>query len=307
MASERALVTGACGFIGRHIARELKQRGYFVVGIGHGTWDLGESREFGVDEWHGTDVTLDALNIYAGEPVLIAHCAGSGSVSYSMTHPYEDFRRSVDTCAAVLEYARTRAPDAGIVIPSSAGVYGGVDALPIHESTIPRPGSAYGAHKLICEQLATSYATHFGLKIAVVRLFSVYGRGLRKQLLWDACTKLSHGDRTFFGTGDEVRDWIHVGDAATLMLAAVEHSRPGAICTVNGGSGIAVINREILTHLFRCFGRDDSPIFGGAGRLGDPQRYQADTTKAQTLGWHPSFEWRAGVADFVTWFKGVTR
>ena len=53
----------------------------------------------------------------------------------------------------------------------------------------------------------------------MLRLFSVYGEGLEKQLLWDACNKLSSGNRTFFGTGEETRDFMHVSDVAKYVIS----------------------------------------------------------------------------------------
>jgi len=72
------------------------------------------------------------------------------------------------------------------------------------------------------EDLCLSYAGRWGIRTSVVRLFSVYGPSLRKQLLWDACEKFRRGDNTFAGTGSELRDWLHVKDAAALIATAAE-------------------------------------------------------------------------------------
>ena len=166
---------------------------------------------------------------YAGEPDVIVHCAGSGSVGFSMTHPYQDFQRTVATTLAVLEYARLYAPRARVAYPSSAGVYGEVQKLPIAETDPLSPASPYGVHKRFAEELCASYAQHFGIAVAVVRLFSVYGAGLRKQLLWDASQKIMRGENRFFGTGEEIRDWLHVEDAASLLIAAAGHASAQAV------------------------------------------------------------------------------
>ena len=74
-------------------------------------------------------------------------------------------------------------------------MYGAHHAGTISEDADTQPMSPYGHHKLIMEQLCCSYAISFGIRATIVRLFSVYGPWLRKQLLWDLCLRLNEGDR----------------------------------------------------------------------------------------------------------------
>ena len=74
---------------------------------------------------------------------------------------------------------------------SSAAVYGPGHEGPIGEDARLDPASPYGCHKLVMELLCRSYARSFGVSIVLLRLFSVYGEGLQKQLLWDLCSKLA--------------------------------------------------------------------------------------------------------------------
>src|SRR5690349_14934637 len=279
--NKRALVSGAHGFIGRHVARHLAARGFQVAGIGHGAWSRDQWREWGLDEWHAAEVELDALVTYAGEPDIIVHCAGSGSVSFSIAHPYHDFQRTAQTTIAVLEYARLYAPQARIVIPSSGAVYGATDAQPIPESISAAPVSPYGVHKHFAEELCRYYAALYALRTAIVRFFSVYGVGLRKQLLWDACRKLSQNDTTFAGTGEERRDWLHVDDAVNLLYTATDHT--AVECPiVNGGSGASASVAEVLSMLKNGFPAAGAIRFSGAQRKGDPVYFQADIARARS-------------------------
>ncbi len=296
-------MTGANGFLGRHVARSLAQQGHTVLGMGHGNWLREEWESWGLSAWQSADVTLKTLKAYAGEPTIIVHCAGSGSVAFSIKDPLADFERTVETTAHVLEYVRTSAPTCRVVYPSSASVYGTVEAVPIREDCSPAPISQYGTHKLMAEQMVTSYSRQFGTSAAIVRLFSVYGCGLRKQLLWDACLKFTNNDSTFMGTGDEVRDWLHVEDAATLLMAAAEHASPECP-TVNGGSGQGVTVREVLLHLgSRLLQAEVVPSFSGAQRTGDPTRYIADIEGSKAWGWQPARHWVEGVEEYAAWWK----
>jgi UDP-glucose 4-epimerase len=296
------LVTGAFGFVGRHVARAAAAAGQVVRGLGHGAWSRSEWREWGLADWHLADVTLDAMVSYGGEPDLIVHCAGSGSVAFSMAHPAQDFDRTVLTTRDVLEYVRLHRPQARVVLPSSAGVYGQVETLPIAVDAPLRPASPYGRHKRMAEDLALSYARHFGLSAAIARLFSVYGVGLRKQLLWDACDKLSRGPAEFGGTGAETRDWLHVEDAAQLLLLAGEAASPDCPI-VNGATGEGVPIRHIVETLAAGFGGPGQVAFSGVSRPGDPPHFVADIAGARALGWEPRRRLDEELPRYARWFK----
>lgn len=302
MTGKRVLVTGACGFIGRHVARLYAAAGWQVSGMGHGAWVKEELQRWGISEWHRADITLAELQACAGQPDVIVHCAGSSSVGFSISHPYEDFLRNVGTTAALLEFVRLYAPLARIVYPSSAAVYGNVKKLPITEDEATMPESPYGVHKLMAEHLCASYAKNFGISVMVLRLFSVYGNGLRKQLLWDACQKISSGKHAFFGTGSETRDWLNVNDAAELLKTAAEHA--DTTCPViNGGTGVSVTVQEILRELYASLNIGGQPVFNGVLRDGDPVHYLADISRAHALGWHAKVDWKTGIRGYAAWFK----
>ncbi len=296
------LVTGAHGFIGRHVARRFAAAGYEVRGIGHGAWDRKDFSRHGIAFWHQAHVQLDSLVTYGGEPDVIAHCAGSGSVMFSMNHPFQDFDRTVSSTASVLEYVRLHSPGTAVLYPSSAAVYGNAASLPIRESAAREPISHYGVHKLLAERLCQSYAANFQVPVAIVRFFSVYGEGLRKQLLWDACSRATSEGDTFFGTGSELRDWLHVGDAARLLLKAASHAA-GSCPIVNGGSGQEVTVRDILSMVFQEFALEREPRFSGQSRPGDPAGYKADIRMAEAWGWKPEVPLADGIKRYVEWFK----
>lgn len=301
-----ALVTGTHGFIGRHVARVLAREGWSVSGIGHGQFDPQERRAWGLQAHAQADVTLANLAASSPRPELIVHCAGGSSVGFSTAHPLEDFERTVATTAAVLEYARVHCGGATIVYPSSAAVYGTTTMRSLPESAPLKPISPYGVHKRLVEELCSAYVAQFGVRAVIVRLFSVYGAGLRKQLLWDACNRARQGDLSFFGSGREVRDWLHVEDAASLLARAGQVSVP-ACSIINGGTGIGVPVAEVLGELLKCLGVSGAPRFTGAARLGDPEALVADNAAALATGWRPSRDWRSGVKEYADWFTRTAR
>lgn len=304
--SHTVLVTGARGFLGRHVARCFAAAGHTVSGIGHGEWRRDEHSAYGISTWHQADITLERLVQVAGEPDCIVHCAGSSSVGFSLTNPLEDFDRSATTTVAVLDYVRRVTPNTAVVLPSSAAVYGTAILLPNNESAPLRPASPYGVHKLIVEELCQSYAKHFKTRLAIVRLFSLYGEGLRKQLMWDACKKFASGAAEFFGSGEELRDWLHVEDAAKLLHKAALNA--SSLCpVVNGGSGQGISVGRALSLLASTYGTLEPLSFTGEKRAGDPTGYQADITAANQWGWEPRIPLDEGLQRYVRWFKELSQ
>lgn len=299
-----ALVLGAAGFVGRYVCRQLAAKGFSVLGLGHGHWSSEERQTYGLTAWLDADITLSTIqSVCEGEaPVLVVHCAGSGAVSHSFAAPATDFARSVDTTVAMLEFARLQPQPPRVVLTSSAAVYGDQSDRDIDEDTPAAPMSPYGYHKVMAEQLCESYSRFFGLETRIVRLFSVYGEGLRKQLLWDALNKFKRGTPSFFGTGEELRDWIHVDDAARLLCMAALASGVGH-GTYNGGH-VRLNTREVLTLLAQAGQTGLQPVFSGEAHPGNPQRLTASHERAAAvLGFEPQIDLQQGLQRYATWFK----
>jgi UDP-glucose 4-epimerase len=304
-------ITGAKGFIGRHLARHLAQNGHSVYGIGHGIWPTKESRVWGVSGWlnSGIDIAnLEVLRRQSGTPSCVFHLAGGSSVGASFASPHEDFLRTVASTAQLVEWMRISAPEAKLVAVSSAAVYGASYDVPISENFITLPFSPYGHHKLMMEQLCRNYADAFNLQYTIVRLFSVYGSWLQKQLLWDLCCKLDENDEVLClgGTGQELRDWIEISDVVRLLAFASDPEKNSTLI-LNGGTGTATSVAEIASMVLNSWGGTTRIEFSGNGRLGDPRRLVADNHTLNAAGFCIKIGVAQGIDDYVKWFKECRR
>jgi UDP-glucose 4-epimerase len=191
-----------------------------------------------------------------------------------------------------------------LIFPSSAAVYGVTPDAPIDTDQPLNPVSNYGISKRSAENLIQAEARERGLSAAIVRFFSIYGPGLRKQLLWDTCVKATRGELDFFGTGDETRDWIHVQDASRLVLTLSAANHAGITPLVlNGGAGVRATVRQSVEKIFAELGIVHPPRFSGKIREGDPRYFHANVGPALRLGWEPRHTWQRGFEEYVAWYK----
>lgn len=300
---KKILVTGARGFLGSHIAHYFKELGYETYGIGHGDLLVDECRRIGLDYWYKSTVTMEAIKDIKQCFDVIVHCGGSGSVGYSVENPYGDFKKTVDGTLEVLEYMRLYNPKAHLIYPSSPAVQGEHSDTPMREDYIGKPASPYGYHKKIVEDLCQSYSEKFGLQITIVRLFSVYGNGLKKQLLWDACNKIktSNSEVIFWGTGDETRDFIHVEDVARLfdLLVSAQHK----FIIINGGSGAKHSIKEAVELIRVNLSKDVKIDFNNQVNIGNPLYYWADMERMNDLNFSCETSFEDGLKKYVQWFE----
>jgi UDP-glucose 4-epimerase len=301
-------ITGANGFIARHLARELADRGQTVDGIGYGAPQDAAKRYWGYRSCLNGEIDAPNLQAFAAKtdlPTIIYHLAGGSSVGASIAQPHADFSRTVTATEQLLDWVRVNAPQCRIVTASSAAVYGYQNLGPIAEMARLDPMSPYGQHKRMMEQLCQSYANAFGVQSIVLRLFSVYGPTLRKQLLWDLCNRLQDGNRRLVlgGTGSEARDWTHVRDVARLLAVLPGYDVAAPYHVLNGGSGVGTSVAQVAGSVIDSWGDGLSVGFSGQSRAGDPTSLISDSTRLKALG----FEWTtgldAGVNEYVQWFK----
>ena len=309
--SSTVWITGARGFIGQTLAAHCARNGRMICGLGHGAWPPTEAARTGMRHWLNGDVTgsnLQALWKIAGAPEVIYHLAGGSSVGAALAQPGEDFSRTVASTAALLEWVRLAAPATRLVLASSAAVYGDRYSGAINEQMVPHPMSPYGFHKLMMEDLCRSYAANYGIAILVARLFSVYGAGLRKQLLWDLCSRLAAGnaDIELGGNGQEMRDWVDVTDAADVLIRVADlANREVPVLNIGTGTGISVraVAELIISIWLESGSPERSLAFSGVSRRGDPRSLVADVSLLKSLGLACTTNVGSGMRRYVAWYR----
>jgi UDP-glucose 4-epimerase len=298
----RIVITGAFGFIGRHAARAAAREGYLAVGIGRrgSSPAVTGTGEWGLRECRDEAITPEALAALESGPDVILHCAGSGSIAAASESPLASLADNIVTTSSVLEYARLCEKRPRVVLISSAAVYGEAGAGNIAEAQPVRPISVYGTHKVLAEDMGRWYGREYRIPISIVRLFSIYGPGLRREILWEACRRASASAPRFEGTGAEVRDFLHVEDAAKLLLMAVGQASPA--CPIfNGGTGRGTAIHQALAEICRKLGAP-APEFSGAAIAQEPRSQIAEIERVHRLGFYPQVNWQAGLEEYIAWY-----
>ncbi len=311
-----AWITGAQGFIGRYLAHCLHAKGYQVAGIGHGAWPEAEAVQWGLTSWLNGEISasnLAQMQRSLGPPDVVFHLAGGSSVGAAIAHPREDFTRTVVSTSELVEWLRQHSPETQLVAVSSAAVYGASHSGPIQEDARLTPFSPYGAHKLMMEELCRTYAANFGLLVVLPRLFSVYGPGLKKQLLWDLCGKFAAGGQiTLGGSGDELRDWIDVRDVVQALerLGKLASAQAPVINLASGcGTPVREIAAMVSSQWEDSGATSQNVTFSGRSRPGDPFSLVAGVSKIRASGIDSFIPVAQGVAEYVSWYRtqaGVT-
>lgn len=300
---ERILITGVSGFLGRTAARHFSQQGISVFGTDRSAAEnapLMDLRSY--VSLTLPDPRLETL-LKEWQPQAVIHCAGRASVLHSMQNPAEDYQNGPALTFFLLDTIRRVLPDCKFVLLSSAAVYGNPIRLPMKEEDLPAPISAYGFHKWQSEIICREFATLFQMKTASARVFSAYGPGLRRQVIWDLVQKaLTQKEIILQGTGREGRDFIHAHDVARA-LGAVLLSSPmeGEVYNVASGeqTNISTLASMLLTAL-----NLDIPIRAtGVSHAGVPVNWQADISKLTALGYTQQVRMSDGLASVAAWCR----
>jgi len=295
------LLTGVAGFIGRYIAKHFSSEGWSVIGIDNVSPE--NAPLFNLSTYYNLHLPNMAFSdlLQKHSPNICIHCAGRSSVGFSIDEPSSDFYDSTVLTFEILNALRHHAPGCRFIFLSSAAVYGNPESLPVRETDPAAPISPYGFHKWQCEQLCLEFSKIYGLSTASLRLFSAYGTGLRRQVLWDICQKIFiHKAIHLQGTGKESRDFIHAIDIPkAASIVSTQSPMQGEVYNV--GSGQEVTIEDLARMMLDATSSNLPLIFNKIVPPGTPLNWQADITRLRSLGFHPSIPLAQGLQSYVNW------
>ena len=301
----KAFVSGGAGFIGSHLVDALVDRGDEVLVVddlstGRGL-NLTGAMAGGAQLIPGDVTDLAAVErvISKFRPDVVFHLAAQVDVRISVEDPGFDVRVNVEGTVNLLEAAR-RASAGGFVFASSCATYGEPSeaALPLDERAPLRPGSPYGQAKLAAEGYVALYRELHGMRAANMRFGNVYGP--RQSSVGEAgvvaifCRQMvAGGTPVVFGTGNQTRDFVYVGDVVSALLAAADS---GASGEYNVGTSIETSVLDLIEKLAAVGGRADFIPEMKPARAGEIDRMVLDASRiAEHLGWSPAVDLESGL------------
>ncbi len=296
------IITGGAGFIGSKIANSLGD--VIVIDNLESGKVSNLKKEVKLVIGDVSDYkNLKFLETMKGEEVNIFHLAAISNANVSRLNPLKAVKVNVMGTENVLELSRVL--DAYFVFASSAAVYGEKTALPIREDSKKEPINLYGYTKSLGEELLESCVKEYGIKASSLRLFNVYGEGIKGEenanVVESFARKLMRGERpVIFGDGTNTRDFVYVDDVVNSFIAISSKKVTG---TFNIGSGKETSIRELLELVEKAMGKAIDPVFKEA-RKNDIKRSVADISKAkEVLSWSPKVKLEDGIKKTVDYYK----
>ncbi len=313
----RVMVTGGLGFIGSNLARHLVRCGADVLLVDSLLHDYGGNRFniAGIED-RVTVSEADLRNREAISPLIagreiIFNLAGQVSHIDSMRDPYEDLDINCRSHLTLLEACRYHNPSVKVVYAGTRQIYGRPDSLPVNESHLVRPTDVNGINKAAGEHYHLVYNSVFGIRACSLRLTNVFGPG---QLIrhnrqgfigWFIRLALENRTIQIYGDGSQLRDFVHVDDAADAFL------RAGACDACNGDvfnvGGAAPISHQALTTLLievAGSGRVEFVPWPGEKKAIDIGSFYSDSMKFhRATGWTPLVPLRQGLADTLAYYR----
>lgn len=315
--SEQILVTGAAGFIGGHACQALLDEGYDVVGIDNFdpfyerrikeeiVRSLLPNPKFELIE--GDIRNAEIVNKALQGVDVVFHLAAKAGVRPSLEDPYLYSSVNIDGTVRLLEACR-RKNVRRFVFGSSSSVYGDDTPAPFSEDAVATlPVSPYAATKRAGELMCSTFTHLYGMRIASLRFFTVYGHRQRPDLAIHKFTRLIAAGSPIqrFGDGSTERDYTHIDDILKGVLAAIgwtaleetDHE------VFNLGESRTVQLNTLISLISDALGVEPS-IEVLPPQPGDVVRTCADIDKAKrVLGYDPCVAIEDGIVDFVKWYE----
>lgn len=307
----RVLITGGAGFLGSVLANRLVELGHHVRVLD----DLSAGDPSHLDErvlaTRGDVRDIPRLWSLLRDVDCVYHLAARVSVSESVLYPVEYNAVNVGGTVSLMTAARD-AQVKRVVLASSGTVYGEQAQQPIPESAIPHPDNPYAVSKLASEHYVLAIGARYNIETVILRIFNAYGPHqavppshppVIPQFVKQA---LSGGSIVIFGSGEQTRDFVHVDDVVSALIAAGEaRDLNGAI--INIGSGQETSINTLVAAVAQATGKDIRPLHSTA-QSGGVSRSVADITLArEKLGFTPQVSLEEGLVRMVEHYRKLKR
>ena len=313
---KNVLITGAAGFIGSHLAEALLARGDAVTGLDNFNtyYDPGIKRanianaaaqaRFTLCEADLCDETAVRGLFERGQFDVVVHLAARAGVRPSLKDPNLYHRVNVIGGQHILDACRDFGP-AHLVFASSSSVYGGSTDVPFKETDpVMRPISMYAATKRMNELQGHVYSHLYGLKVTMLRFFTVYGPRQRPDMAIHKFTRaiLNGEPMPMFGDGSTQRDYTYIDDIIDGVVRCVD--TPFDYEVFNLGEHHTTRLKDLISLIEACTGRE-AKIDRQPMQPGDVTITFADIEHARgKLGYNPRFSMEEGIRRFVDWYRG---
>lgn len=304
----RVLVTGAGGFVGEHLVRNLLEAGHEVVAAARRPFEPPSGVALEVFDIRQAVHVKRAVE--SGHPDAVIHLAAQASVQESWKDPGATYRVNLLGTSNLLEALRDRT-DTRVLLVGSAQVYGrpALDR-PLLESDPLRPASPYALSKVAQELLGRLYFSEFGRPIVAARPFNHTGPGQKPDYVVGAfCSRILEmergGERTMHvGRLDNIRDFLDVRDVVNAYRLLVESGAAGEAYNVASGEGVRI--GDLLKILLDASGLGSSVevIEDAAPRAGDPPMLIGDNSKIRAaVGWEPRIPIEQSLLETLDWYR----
>ena len=313
----RVLITGAQGFIGSWVSERLLEHGAEVLVLDRPAAEPSRFRLLGLHE-RCTPVTAELSDLESLRTALerhgvhaVFHLAASAIVGAATVSPLRAYEVNVRGTWNLLEACRLAvAPPQRIVVASTDKAYGAHERLPYREDHALQPRYPYDASKACADIIARSYASTFGLPVAVTRFGNVFGGGDFNftRLIPGAIRSLLAGERPAIrSNGTLERDFLYAEDAADAYLTvAASLDRPelwGRAWNASIGQPLAIL--ELVRRLIEISGVAVEPDVQGSGvPHGELMRQWLDSSAMrEELGWEPAWGLEQGLETTYSWYQ----
>lgn len=312
--NKRVLITGGTGFIGRHLTQELFESGAQVTIPTRSSVETFPDALTSRAKLIKVDLTddKDARNAAKGQEIIIHLAANIGGVEYNMSHPASIFRTNMRMFMNIIESGHLEGIERLLVV-STACIYPKICTIPTPESEgflgIPEPvHQGHGWSKRMEEFLASAYHQEFGLKVAIARLFNVYGPGDHFhqasagvipsliQKVFAAKDKL-----IVWGDGSQSRSFLYVKDCVRGLMSVCENYPMND--ALNLGADEETRMGDLAQTIIKLCGKKMDLQFDTSKPAGQPRRH-CDTSKAlEKIGFQTQYSLEAGLAETIQWYK----